>query len=84
MIDPDILKLMRCPESLQELRLADSELIARCNEDIAKHTLRNRGGQPVTEPIDGGLIRADGTVLYLIRSAIPVLLVEEAIPLERP
>ena len=83
MIDPELLKLMRCPETQQELRLAPPELIAQCNRAIGVHTLRNQAGQVITGVIEVGLIRADGRVLYPIRSQIPVLLMEEAIPLEQ-
>jgi len=43
--------------------------------------LCRRGGQPVKEKLDAGLVRADGRFLYPIRSDIPVMLVDEAIPL---
>jgi uncharacterized protein len=35
----------------------------------------------VNEKIDGGLIRADGKFLYPIRRNIPVMLVDEGLPL---
>jgi uncharacterized protein YbaR (Trm112 family) len=38
----------------------------------------------VTEPVDGGLVRSDGRFLYPIRDDIPIMLVEEAIPLPLP
>ena len=44
-------------------------------------TLVNRAGQPVREKMEAGLLRADGKALYPIREDIPVMLVEEAIPL---
>jgi uncharacterized protein YbaR (Trm112 family) len=34
------------------------------------------------EPLDGGLIRGDRKMLYPIREDIPVMLIEEGIPLE--
>jgi uncharacterized protein YbaR (Trm112 family) len=43
--------------------------------------LRNRAGKPVNGKFDGGLLRQDGKVLYPIRNRIPIMLVEEAIPL---
>jgi uncharacterized protein YbaR (Trm112 family) len=51
------------------------------NERIQGGQLRNRAGQPVKEKIDGGLVRRDGTFLYPIRQNIPVMLIDEAIPL---
>ena len=43
--------------------------------------MKNRGGKPVETRLDGGLIRDDGEYLYPVIDEIPVLLVEEAIPL---
>jgi uncharacterized protein YbaR (Trm112 family) len=33
------------------------------------------------EKLEGGLVRADGKVLYPMRGEIPVMLIDEAIPL---
>ena len=79
-LDPDLLKIMCCPESHQKLREADSTLIATLNQQIASGTIKNRGGQVVTEQIAGGLIREDGKFLYPVREH-PVMLVNEALPL---
>ena len=49
------------------------------NERIAKGEVKNRGGQKVTEKIDGGLIPEGGAVLYPIREEIPILIIEEGI-----
>lgn len=81
MIDPDFIKFLCCPETRQALALANPSLVASLNAQIAAGTLRNRSQQPVAQSIDGGLVRADGQCLYPIREDIPVLIVEEAIPL---
>jgi len=81
MIDPNLLKILCCPETHQELRLAEPAIIAKLNGQILAGTLTNRAGQPVKEAIEGGLIRADGKLLYPIRRNIPVMLVDEGIPL---
>jgi uncharacterized protein YbaR (Trm112 family) len=81
MIDPELLKILCCPETHQPLRPADADLIRSLNERIQGGQLRNRAGQPVKEKIDGGLVRRDGTFLYPIRQNIPVMLIDEAIPL---
>ena len=81
MIDPELLKILCCPETHQEVRLAEAAIIDKLNEQIAAGTLGNRVGQPVQEKIEGGLIRADGRYLYPIRRNIPVMLVDEGIPL---
>ena len=84
MVDPELLRLLCCPETHQDLREATPAVIARLNEQVAGGNLQNRSGQAVTEHLDGGLIRSDGRFLYPIRQDIPVMLVEEAIPLEGP
>ena len=81
MIDDEVLKSLRCPDTRQELRVADRALLARLNQKIQSDGLSNRGGQPVKEMLDGGLVRTDGKFLYPIRGNIPVMLVDEAIPL---
>jgi uncharacterized protein YbaR (Trm112 family) len=82
MMDAELLKILCCPETHQALRMADSVLVDKLNQQAASGTLKNRTGQPVREKLEGGLVRADGKVLYPIRHNIPVMLVEEAIPLD--
>lgn len=80
MIDAELLKILCCPETHQELRIAEPAVIEKLNQQIAVGGLKNRSGQPVKEKLDGGLVRADGKFLYPIRRDIPVMLVDEAIP----
>lgn len=81
MISRELLELLCCPETHQPVREAEAALIERLNTQVAAGTLKNRAGQPVTDKLDGGLVRADGKVLYPVRDGIPVMLVEEGIPL---
>jgi uncharacterized protein YbaR (Trm112 family) len=81
MIDAELLEKLCCPETHQPLAPAESALIQRLNAEAASGRLRNRAGQPVTEPLDGGLVREDGQVLYPIRRRIPILLIDEGIAL---
>ena len=80
-MDPELKRLLCCPETHQDLRDADPALIDRLNQQIAGSALKNRGGRPVTQRIDGGLIRADEKFLYPIRRDIPIMLIDEAIAL---
>lgn len=79
MIAPDLLEILRCPESRQTLAPADAATLAACNARIAGGDLRKVGGELVTSPLPGGLLRADGRRLYPVRDEIPILLVEEGI-----
>jgi len=81
MIDSEFLNLLRCPESQQTLSVADAALVRSLNEKIAAGSLKNRAGETVGQPLDGGLVRKDQTVLYPIRQDIPVLLIAESLAL---
>ena len=82
MIDADLLKILCCPETHQSLTLAEGTLLQRLNDQIASATLTNRAGKPVTRPCDGGLLRKDGQFVYPICAGIPILLIDEAIPVQ--
>jgi uncharacterized protein YbaR (Trm112 family) len=81
MIDPELLKILCCPETHQPLAMAESSWVDKLNQQIAAGQLKNRSGQSIKETMDGGLVRADGKYLYAIRQSIPVMLIDEAIPL---
>jgi uncharacterized protein YbaR (Trm112 family) len=81
MIDDGLLEILVCPETHQKVTPALPERIESLNAAIAQGTLCNRAGQTVRESIDGGLVREDGQFLYPIRNGIPILLIDEAIPL---
>ncbi|HSC35856.1 MAG TPA: Trm112 family protein [Thermodesulfobacteriota bacterium] len=83
MIDKELLDIIVCPETKQDLVLAEPGLIERINLLIEKGELRNRSKQKVSEKIDGGLIqKEDRKYLYPIRDSIPILLIDESISLE--
>jgi uncharacterized protein len=84
MVDAELIHILACPESKEPVKLAETGLIERLNQAIGAGKVKNRGGDAVTEPVDGGLIRSDGRFLYPIRDDIPIMLVEEAIPLPVP
>jgi uncharacterized protein YbaR (Trm112 family) len=83
-ISKELLDILLCPDSKQPLALAEPAMLATLNQRIAQGTLKNRGGTVVREPLDGGLVRQDGRYLYPIRDDIPVMLIDEAIPLQEP
>lgn len=76
MIAPDLLEILRCPESRQPLGYATAEALAGLN---ARLPVSNRAGEQIHTPILAGLVRLDQTLLYPIRDEIPILLVEESI-----
>ena len=80
-MDADLLRILCCPETHQELHVAPRALVDALNRLIANGTLKNRAGHSVTEKLDAGLLRTDQKVLYPIRNNLPVMLVDEAIAL---
>ena len=81
-LDPDLVAILCCPETKQSVTLADASLVAHLNVKIDAGEVKNKGGQVVTEKVDGGLVRSDKKTLYPVREDIPVMLIEEGIPLE--
>ncbi len=83
MISEDLLKVIACPQTKQDLVLADDDLVDKINSMIERGELLNKINQKVEEKIDGGLIqKEDRKYLYPIRDEIPILLIDESIPLE--
>lgn len=82
-IDKDLLAILCCPETKQPVSMADPSLVKKLNEAVESGRLKNKGNKPVAEQLEGGLVRADQKILYPIRENIPVMLIEEGIPLEQ-
>jgi len=80
-IDKDLLQILACPESHQSLAEAEATLLAKINDRIAAGQAKNRAGAAVTAKLEGGLVRQDGKLVYPIREGIPVLLIDEGIPI---
>ncbi len=81
MISAELLKILCCPETHQKLVIVDQSRVKSINQKISTGNLVNHGGVRISEPIEGGLVREDQKVVYPIRRGIPILLVDEAIPL---
>jgi len=83
MVDPELLKILVCPENKTPVTPADDALVAKINAAIGAGSLKNRAGDVIKERIDSGLIREDGAYVYAIRDDIPIMLIDEAIPLSQ-
>lgn len=82
MIDKELLDILACPENKTPVTLADAALVEKINAAIEKGEVKNRGGQKMEKKIDGGLVREDRAYLYPVEDGIPIMLIDEAIPLE--
>jgi uncharacterized protein YbaR (Trm112 family) len=83
MIDKELLKILACPETKEPVTLAEQTLIEEINRRIDKGEVLNRAGKKVENKIHGGLVRQDGAYLYPIEDDIPIMLIDEAIPLKK-
>lgn len=79
MLDPELLALLVCPETHQDLLLANPGEIRLLNEAIRAGHVRTAGGNPVNQSVEGALIRSDRSIAYPIRDGIPVMLVAEGL-----
>ena len=82
-IDKGFLELLACPDTKQPVAEASADLVQKVNKAIAEHKLKNVQGNVIEEKIDGGLVREDKAILYPVREDIPIMLVEEGIPLNQ-
>ena len=78
-INPELLKILVCPETHQSLSLCAQPLLVDINTKISAGKLKTKGGAIVKDALQAALIRQDGQVLYPIKDEIPVLLVDEGI-----
>jgi uncharacterized protein YbaR (Trm112 family) len=83
MLNAELLALLVCPETHQDVALATPLEIAKINEAIRKGHVKTAGGAPIDQPVEAALIRADRLIAYPIRDGIPVMLVAEGLALPR-
>jgi len=84
MVIPDwLLEILVCPERKDlRLRYVHGEALNALNRRIEAGEVQAQNGAAVQEPLTAALLREDGEVLYPVRDGIPVLLIEERIPLK--
>jgi len=83
MLDAELLALLVCPETHQDVTLATPEEINRLNEAIRAGQVKNVAGREVDQPLEAALIRIDRAIAYPIREKIPVMLVPEGLAISK-
>lgn len=81
MVHPELLEILCCPETHQKVVLAEPALVQHVNDRISAGQVQNRAGKKVEQKIEEGLLREDNKILYPVRNSIPVMLIDEGIPL---
>lgn len=76
-----LLDIVCCPVSHQDLRKADSGLLATVNAQILAGGIKNQRGNDVQEPLTAGLVTRDGSRLYPVHDGLVALLEAESIVL---
>lgn len=77
----ELLAILRCPESIQPVRLADESLVHRLLEQARKGDLKNLRGDQVPADFESLLMREDQKRAYVVREGIPIMLIDEAVVL---
>jgi uncharacterized protein YbaR (Trm112 family) len=79
MLDPELLALLVCPETHQDVVLATPSELVLLNEAIRNGQVQTAEGKKADQPIEAALIRVDRAIAYPIRDGIPVMLVPEGL-----
>ncbi len=79
-MDRKLLDLLVCPATRQPLALLDKPGLEALNRAIAAGNVNRADGTAQTEPVREALITRDRKMLYRVDDGIPVLLIEEGIP----
>ena len=80
-VQPELLAILRCPESLQPVRLADDSVVHGLLQLARQGALKSIAGYKVEADFESLLVREDGKRAYLVRDGIPVMLIDEAVAL---
>ncbi len=81
-LDRKLLDVLCCPISKQPVYPLTREQMQRVNAAVAAGELRYLDESAVTDPLDEGLITANGQRIYRVDDGIPIMLEDRAIPAE--
>ncbi len=80
-MDQEFLKILRCPKTQAPLELLAAEEIAQLNREISAGKIKQVDGAVVKKPLSEALITRDHKTVYRIDDGIPILVIEQGIPL---
>ncbi len=82
-MDRKLLDIICCPVTRSSLELLPEHELSTLNELIGARRIKNREDSVVEAPLDEALVTRSGKLIYPIRDGIPLLLEEQAMPLQQ-
>ena len=82
-MDRTLLDILCCPVTRTSLERLPERELALLNERIAVQRIRNREDMVVAEPLAEALVTRTGKLVYPVRDGVPVLLEDQAMPLQQ-
>jgi uncharacterized protein YbaR (Trm112 family) len=82
-MDRKLLDIICCPVTRSSLELLPEHELGTLNELIGAKRIKNREDAIVETPLAEALVTRSGKLIYPVREGIPVLLEEQAMPLQQ-
>ena len=78
-ISAQVIQYLRCPETATPLSELSEQQVSVLNQAIEQKQLFDRIGKSVQARVDGGLINASRSWIYLVREGIVCLIQDSAV-----